>query len=128
MVWRDAGRPMIVKGQASGAKRMVFPYWSGMHVMAHLVFLASEPDASSWLCEMARQFQWKSWTPSFPFLRERTMWLATCAARSALAFGTSVIDRYVGVLAAAAPRTKKFDALLGPTALPPRNPAHTPPI
>src|SRR5258708_36608 len=98
MVWLDAGRPMIVKGQASDAKRMLFPYWSGMHVMAHLVFLASEPDASSWLGEMARQFDWKSWTPSFPFLRERTMWLAACAARSAIAFGTSVLDRYFAVL------------------------------
>jgi hypothetical protein len=38
--------------------------------------------------------------------RERTMWLATCAARSAIAFGTSVIDRYVGVLAAAAHATR----------------------
>jgi len=54
MVWLDAGRPMIVNGQASDAKRMLFPYWSGMHIMARLVFLASEPDASSWLGEMAR--------------------------------------------------------------------------
>jgi hypothetical protein len=123
MVWLDAGRPTIVEGQASDAKRMLSPYWSGMHAMAHLVFLASEPDASSWLGEMARQFHWNSWTPSFPLLRERTMWLATCAARSAIAFGTSVIDRYVGVLAAAAHATKVFDALFGLTALALRYPA-----
>ncbi len=128
MVWLDAGRPMIVKGQASDAKRMLFPYWSGMHIMAHLVFLASEPDASSWLGEMARQFDWKSWTPSFPFLRERTMWLAACAARSAIAFGTSVIDRYVGVLAAALHATKVFDALFGLTAIALRYPAEAPHI
>jgi hypothetical protein len=128
MVWLDAGRPTIVKGQASDAKRMLFPYWTGMHVMAHLVFLASEPDASSWLGEMAQQFHWDTWTPSFPFLRERTMWLATCAARSAIAFGTSVVDRYVGVLAAAAHATKVFDALFGLTAIALRYPAEAPPI
>src|SRR5260370_4014213 len=112
IVWLDAGRPMIVNGQESDAKRMLFPYWSGMHVMAHLVFLASEPDAGPWLGEMARQFDWKSWTPSFPFLRERTMWLATCAARSAIAFGTSVTDRPVGAPAAAPPTPQSYISLL----------------
>jgi hypothetical protein len=77
---------------------------------------------------MARQFHWNSWTPSFPFLRERTMWLATCAARSAIAFGTSVIDRYVGVLAAAAQAPKVFDALFGLTAIALGYPAEAPHI
>src|SRR5260370_27122219 len=99
-----------------------------MDVMAHLVFHASEPGAGSWLGEMARQFHWNSWTPSFPFLRERTMWLATCAARSAIAFGTSVLDRYVGVLAAAAHATKVFDAPFGLTALALRYRAQAPHI
>src|SRR5215813_5344399 len=65
MIWLDGGRLTIVKGRTSDARRMLFPYWSGMHVMAHLVFIASEPDASPWLGDMARQFHWNSWTPSF---------------------------------------------------------------
>src|SRR5258707_15214949 len=56
------------------------------------------------------------------------MCLTTCAARSAFAFGTSVIARYVGVLAAAAHATKVFDALFGLTAIALRYPAEAPHI
>ena len=60
---------------------------------------------------------WTSWTPTFPLVRERTVWLAAAAARSAIAFGAEVVDRYVDVLVRATHVTQLFDALFGLTAI-----------
>ena len=57
------------------------------------------------------------WTPTFPLLRERTVWLSACAARSAIAFGESVVDEYLHALSSAAHPMKAFDALFGLAAI-----------
>jgi hypothetical protein len=53
------------------------------------------------------------WTPTFPLLRERTVWLAACAARSAVAFGEPAIGQYLATLSKAEHPMKAFDALFG---------------
>ena len=98
-------------------KSAVRAYWSGMHMMANMFLLASDPAAAPWLSEMANHFAWKVWTPTFPLIRERTVWLAACAARSAVAFGEGVVDKYLHTLASAEHSMKAFDALYGVTAI-----------
>ena len=92
-------------------------YWTGAHVMGNLLFLASETEARPWLSDMAAQFPWKVWTPTFPLLRERTIWLAACAARSAIAFGQPVVDKYLSTLSVANHPMKAIDALFGLAAI-----------
>jgi hypothetical protein len=62
------------------------------HTVAHLTLLCSGVKARPWLVDLARSFPWVHWTPPFPLIRERTMWLAAAAARSASTFGTGVVD------------------------------------
>lgn len=66
---------------------------------------------------MANETPWVTWTPSFPLLRERTIWLAACAARSAIAFGPAVINKYLVALSSATHPMKAFDALFGLSAI-----------
>src|SRR5260221_7048009 len=66
---------------------------------------------------MASQFRWTMWTPTFPLLRERTVWLAACAARSAVAFGEPAIGQYLATLSKAEHPMKAFDALFGLVAI-----------
>jgi len=97
-------------------------YWQRMHAAAQFLLLASDADAGPWLGEMARQFDWINWTPTFTLLRERTTWLAACAARSAAAFGEPVVQRYLSNLGKASHPFKVFDALFGLTAIALGNP------
>jgi len=116
----DALRPEIIKHLTAGAQGTdprLSAYWCGLHVVAHLTLLASEPEARPWLTDMASQFRWTMWTPTFPLLRERTVWLAACAARSAVAFGEPVIDQYLDMLSQAEHPMKAFDALFGLVAI-----------
>ncbi len=92
-------------------------YWQRMHAAAQFVLLASDPGAAPWLGEMAGQFDWINWTPTFTLLRERTAWLAACAARSAAAFGEPVVQRYLSRLGTASHPFKIFDALFGLAAI-----------
>jgi hypothetical protein len=66
---------------------------------------------------MAKRIQWVSWTPTFPLLRERTLWLAACAARSAIAFGIDVVEKYLRVVSHATHPVRVFDALYGLSAI-----------
>jgi hypothetical protein len=116
----DLLRPEIIKHLTAGAQgtdARLSAYWSGLHVVAHLTLLASEPEARPWLTDMASQFSWTMWTPTFPLLRERTVWLAACAARSAIAFGEPVIGQYLATLSTAEHPMKAFDALFGLAAI-----------
>jgi hypothetical protein len=92
-------------------------YWAMVQTIAHLTLLASDPGARPWLSEMATTFEWQRWTPSVTLLRERTCWLAACAARSAIAFGPSVFDKYIGVLMRSQHAMITFDALYGLSAI-----------
>jgi len=92
-------------------------YWTTLHTMGHLLTIASNPSARTWLANMGSAFAWKEWTPSFVLSRERTLWLMAAAAKSAVAFGESVVDRYLRKLSRSDHPLKSFDALLGLVAI-----------
>ena len=116
----DLLRPYVVGEQPDGApvqKNLLRQYWQRMHAAAQFFLLASDVAAGSWLGEMARQFNWVNWTPTFTLLRERTTWLAACAARSAAAFGEPVVQSYLAKLSVETHPFKTFDALFGLAAI-----------
>jgi hypothetical protein len=96
---------------------MLVDYWTTLHTMGHLLTIASSPAARPWLAEMASAFTWREWTPSFVLSRERTLWLMAAAAKSAVAFGEPVLDRYLSKLSSSDHPIKGFDALLGLVAI-----------
>lgn len=116
----DLARPHLLAvfhGHAPYREATVSWYWRRIHAMAHLTLLASDQQARPWLADMASGFVWDNWTPTFPLLRERTVWLAACAARSAVAFGEPVVEKYLRSLAKARHPLKALDALFGLTAI-----------
>lgn len=116
----DLLRPHLVPALHAGTELqpgLLSTYWQRMHAMAQCSLLASDIAARSWLGDMARQFNWVNWTPTFVMLRERTTWLAACAARSAVAFGEPVVENYLATLAVAEHPFKVFDALFGLAAI-----------
>lgn len=100
-------------GSAGSSSHELLEYWGFLHAIADVSMIASEPAASGWLADIAKTFVWRRWTPSFALLRERTMWLAAVAARTAAAFGDGVADDYVVALARADHPIESFDALFG---------------
>jgi hypothetical protein len=92
-------------------------YYALTHTIAHFTLLCSGRGATPWLSDIAKSFTSKDWTPTFPLVRERTLWLSAAAARSAIAFGADVVERYVDVLVRATNTTQLFDALFGLTAI-----------
>ena len=117
----DLLRPEIRKNlraeDTETASPNLYIYWSALHVMANLILLASETQCRQWLNDMASQLSWTTWTPTFPLLRERTVWLAACAARSVVAFGEPVVGQYLTALSKAQHPMKAFDALFGLVAI-----------
>lgn len=115
----DLLRPYVLSDHAGTPvpTSLLRQYWQRMHAAAQFFLLASDAAAGPWLGEMARQFNWVNWTPTFTLLRERTTWLAACAARSAAAFGEPVIENYLAKLAAETHPFKTFDALFGLAAI-----------
>lgn len=121
----DLLRPYILSDLHDGVPvrpNLLRQYWQRMHAMAQLVLLGSDAAASPWLGQMAQQFDWVNWTPTFTLLRERTTWLAACAARSSAAFGEPVVARYLAKLEAESHPFKIFDALFGLSAIALGNP------
>lgn len=114
--WRASALADVNQGTL-GAGTIIGKYSALVHTVAHLTLLCSSQEATPWLSDMAKSFTWKTWTPSFTLVRERTVWLAAAAARSAIAFGADVIDRYVDVLGRATHVVQLFDALFGLTAI-----------
>lgn len=116
----DLLRPYILDSLRAGEPvppELLRQYWQRMHAATQFLLLASDSAAGPWLGEMAGQFDWINWTPTFTLLRERTTWLAACAARSAAAFGEPVVQRYLSNLGRASHPFKLFDALFGLTAI-----------
>lgn len=127
----DILRPYILARFRAGETvptELLRQYWQRMHAAAQFFLFASDPGAAPWLGEMAGQFDWINWTPTFTLLRERTVWLAACAARSVAAFGEPVVQRYLSRLGAASHPFKIFDALFGLTAIALGNPGLSMPI
>jgi hypothetical protein len=114
--WRASALAEAVDDM-SGKETVLERYYGLVHTVAHLTLLCSGSGATPWLSDMAKSFTWTNWTPTFPLVRERTVWLAAAAARSAVAFGAEVVDRYVDALVRATHVTKLFDALFGLTAI-----------
>jgi hypothetical protein len=109
--WRGAALREVANGPLP-PQAVVSLYYPLIHSAAHLT-VSSELGAGEWLADMARSFEWINWTPSFPLLRERTVWLAAAAAKSTAAFGPDIVDRYLRALAEARHAYKVFDALFG---------------
>jgi hypothetical protein len=115
----DRTRRIIVGNLEAGKKprdELLF-YWAILQTSARLTLLASEPAAACWLADLATSFKWQRWTPSMALLRERTSWLAACAARSAIAFGTTIIPNYLAALGRSNHAMVTFDALYGLSAI-----------
>jgi hypothetical protein len=103
-------------------------YWQLLHALGQLILVASSNEARPWLAKMASSFVWETWTPSIVLLRERTLWLAAIAARSAGAFGEAVVENYLQRLSEAKHPMMAFDALFGLTAIALANPSSKAPI
>jgi hypothetical protein len=114
--WRSAAISEVARG-VSAPEAVIAFYYPLSHTMAHLTMLSSGRGAAAWLADMALSFEWVSWTPTFALLRERTIWLAAAAAKSAAAFGPDVIDRYLRVVIDSRHAYKLFDALFGLAAI-----------
>ena len=114
--WRSAAISEVARGVTAPEAVIAF-YYPLSHTMAHFTMLTSERAAAAWLADMALSFEWMNWTPTFSLLRERTVWLAGVAAKSAAAFGPDVIDRYLRVLVDSRHAYKLFDALFGLAAI-----------
>src|ERR1700730_13985503 len=116
----------VVRLELSGAPGIgatsLQAYWQLLHALGQLTLVASSNEARPWLASMANSFVWENWTPSFVLLRERTFWLAAIAARSAAAFGESVVEDYLRRLSQARHPMMVFDALFGLTAIALANP------
>jgi hypothetical protein len=117
----------VVRLELSGAPGIgatsLGAYWQLLHALGQLTLVASSNEARPWLADMANSFVWENWTPSFVLLRERTFWLAAIAARSAAAFGESVVEGYLRRLSQARHPMMVFDALFGLTAIALANPS-----
>jgi hypothetical protein len=117
-----------LSGTTGNAATSLRAYWQLVHALGQLTLLASSNDAHPWLADMANSFVWQNWTPSFALLRERTFWLAAIAARSASAFGDSVVEGYLRRLSQAEHPMMVYDALFGLTAIALANPSSKAPI
>ena len=105
--------PKAVEATGNSVER----YYGLLHTMAHLTLLSSSPGAGSWLGGMAKSFTWVNWTPTFLLVRERTVWVAAAAARSASVFGADVMPFYFEALTRARHPMQVFDALFGLVAI-----------
>lgn len=79
--------------------------------------LLSSNFGSHWLSEAAASFDWTSWTPSFPLMRERDLRSAAIAARTASRLGPHVLEKYLAALRKAQDPLIAVDALVGITAI-----------
>jgi hypothetical protein len=127
----DKLRPIVrleLSGTPGNSGTRLHIYWQLVHALGQLTLIASSNDARPWLADMANSFAWENWTPSFALLRERTFWLAAIAARSAAAFGESVVEGYLRRLSQTKHPIMVFDALFGLTAIALTNPSLKAPI
>lgn len=127
----DELRPRVIAAIGAGEvprESSILRYWWQMHALANLTIISADLRAQPWLTDMAEQFVWTNWTPTFPLVRERSAWLAACAARSAAAFGEPVVGKYLAALNKTSDPFKVFDALFGLVAIGIGKPAAAKPI
>jgi hypothetical protein len=92
-------------------------HWVQIHALSHSSLLGASAQPMSWLVGMARSFEWETWTPSFPLVRERLLRLAVRGAWVAARFGTGILDAYLRFVVEAPHPLRMFDAVLGSTAI-----------
>jgi hypothetical protein len=113
IAFMNALRPELRSRQGNEREILLERYWSVALTAGRAILFASESGANSWLSDMAASIRSDTWTPSFPLTRERSLWLACCAAKSAAAFGTSVVERYFNAVGGAKNLVEIFDGLFG---------------
>jgi hypothetical protein len=127
----DGLRPSLTAGrQAPSARQdaLALEYWAVANTLGHLSLIATSAGADRWLAPMAQAFEWVSWTPSLPLVRERTLWLGAIGAHVAAGFGASVVDRYLQALSNAEHPARRYDALFGLVAIGVSDPTLAEPI
>jgi len=108
----DELRPRLMRTLAVASPSEVRRYWDLAYGSAHLALIAAEGLRTSWFTDMATSFSWRAWTPSFPMIRERSLWLTLAGGRLAAAFGETLWERYVPFLSHDVPM-RRFDAVAG---------------
>lgn len=104
------------------ADQLASSYRRLVDALGRATFLSSN-FGSHWLSEAAASFDWTSWTPSLPLMRERDLRSAAIAARTASRLGPHVLDKYLAGLRTAQDPLIAVDALVGITAIGLRYPA-----
>lgn len=120
MTLLDHDRPMLFADAPKGertARSIRRRYWAKVNLMGRLTLLSTPAAARNWLGEMANSFDWIAWTPSWPLLRERSLWLAAIGGRAAASFGSAVVDPYFETMRRDRRPMKTLDALFGLTAV-----------
>lgn len=113
----NALRPLVLSGPESEKARRVDRYWTASLIAGRAILFASNAEVGTWLSGMATCIRQSDWTPSLPLMRERSLWLACCGAKSAAKFGSAVIDRYFDVLGNSRSDLVSFDSLFGLVAI-----------
>jgi hypothetical protein len=116
----DSERPLLLASLRDGAPDLparARRSWRLVLLQGHMTLLAANPAARHWLSEMARTFTWQRWTPTFPLLRERSLYVSGIAGRAAAAFGPDVAEPYLRNLRGKGSAMTPFDALFGLTAI-----------
>jgi hypothetical protein len=88
-------------------------YWVMATLAGRLSLAASFGSKAQWLVDMSDTLGWEPWTPSFPLLRERSLWLSAIGAQVAASYGSGVTDRYLTRLNGSATPIQFFDAAFG---------------
>ncbi|AOH87172.1 hypothetical protein AWL63_23685 (plasmid) [Sphingomonas panacis] len=96
----DALRGHLLTSPQTGERRATLTqhYWRFAGMLGQATLVATTPGARPWLVDLAKAFTWTTWTPSFPFVRDRNCWLAAIGARAAAEFGPAVIPGYADAL------------------------------
>jgi hypothetical protein len=116
----DTLRPPLLVEVNAGSKGLeprLQEYAGLLRTAADLQLFVADEGARPWLNEMAHSFEWRHWTPSWQFTRERVVDVLPAAAWSVRAFGPGVVDDYLSALLRSAHPMQVFDALFGLVAL-----------
>lgn len=126
---RKPGVPLLLLASFRGTMDSWDPLLTDALAQARPVILfdnagvgLSSGDAPTTVADTAKDaeafaFEWQTWTPSFPLVRERVHRLAMRGAWTAARFGTPVVDRYLRVVMEGRQPLHCFDAVLGITAI-----------
>jgi len=107
----------MVRTREPGHNVVSKDYANLIAAMGALTGIACAGPDNDWLTEMALNFPWTTWSPSFVLLRERSVFSALQGATAASAFGERMSDFYLQRLTDASSPLLIFDAVVGLVAL-----------